>query len=835
MSCGKGENKMRKILSVLLAFVITASVSSLPVYAEGNDVEIEKAESTLSVIEKSKTESDIQSMTIDLDKNTLEGDGKIISFKKTSGESYDKVTGKKTGEEKRKELVEFMEKDPLTIVEDSSGDKIKLSRTFSNRRIIVKTDKVPEEMYGAEKIVKYRDEYRFIYGSEGEAEKGFRKLSSVYHENVIIDVPIKMSDTDCWGKTYMNLDKMKSAIADKEITGKVTVAVIDSGINKNHAAFSGRTILSSSRNVVDSSNNISDNEGHGTEVASIIANSTPSNVQFLIIKVLGSDGSGSYANLVDAVRYATEKGADIINMSLGYNMLPYLEQTREMNPGYTITEEEYLDTYDNEMDAAYKAGITLISASGNDNEDIDEVIMFPAVLDYVIAVSSIKNDETKSSFSNYGMSIDFAAPGSNVSIASISNTNSYSKGSGTSYSSPYIAAAAATVKLKENNLSPAEIKNSLINISKDIGAVGKDNYFGYGVPVFPDDYFGESSTDDPPEDPPVTPVTPDDPTEDKHNIGSAVFTFANNGPFTYTGSGITPGFTLKYDGTVLKEGTDYTVTYKNNINAGTAAVTIEGKGNYTGTLEKSFSISPKSIGGFTAVLESVSEEYTGSHIKPSVTLVSGSYKPVQDKDYSVTYTNNTNVGTATVTIRGKGNYTDTIKKTFAIAPAKIEGSTVSISQKKYVYDDWNKTPGITVTLSGKVLRKGIDYTVSYLENRNIGTAKAVIKGKGNYTGQAYSSFTIVPQDTKITKLKKVKKKKTVIVTLKNISNRTGYLIVYSKSKTFSSFKVKKVSGNSVRLKIKRKAKYYIKARTYKYVNGRMYCSNWSSVHSVRIK
>ena len=143
------------------------------------------------------------------------------------------------------------------------------------------------------------------------------------------------------------------------------------------------------------------------------------------------------------------------------------------------------------------------------------------------------------------------------------------------------------------------------------------------------------------------------------------FTVSTIAAQTYTGSAITPAITVK-DGTkTLTNGTHYSVAYSNNINAGTATVTITGKGNYTGTKTATFKINAKSASGFT-VSTIAAQTYTGSAITPAITVKDGTKTLTNGTHYSVAYSNNINVGTATITITGKGNYTGIKTVTFRI-------------------------------------------------------------------------------------------------------------------------------------------------------------------------
>lgn len=160
--------------------------------------------------------------------------------------------------------------------------------------------------------------------------------------------------------------------------------------------------------------------------------------------------------------------------------------------------------------------------------------------------------------------------------------------------------------------------------------------------------------------------------------------------FTYTGSACKPKASISYGSRFLKEGTDFTLSYKNNINAGTATVTATGKGKYRGSISKTFSITSKALSGAAVTLPKGSYAYTGSKVKPVPTVTLGGKKLVSGKDYTVTYTKNTAVGTATVKVTGKGNYKGTILKSFGIVPkATVIKSAVS-SKTKQATVKWAK-------------------------------------------------------------------------------------------------------------------------------------------------
>ena len=223
------------------------------------------------------------------------------------------------------------------------------------------------------------------------------------------------------------------------------------------------------------------------------------------------------------------------------------------------------------------------------------------------------------------------------------------------------------------------------------------------------------------------------------NISGATVSGVSNK--TYTGSAITQSITVSYGGKTLTAGTDYTVSYGNNVNAGTATITITGKGSYTGTKTVNFTINAASLVGATVTGLS-NKTYTGSAINQTVTVKLGSKTLTLNTDYTVSITNNTNAGTATVKITGKGNYTGTKSGTFTISAANISSATVSGIAGSYTYTGKAIAPVPTLTFNGKKLTANTDYTVAYQNNTNVGTATVTITGKGNFTGTKTVNFTI---------------------------------------------------------------------------------------------
>ena len=215
---------------------------------------------------------------------------------------------------------------------------------------------------------------------------------------------------------------------------------------------------------------------------------------------------------------------------------------------------------------------------------------------------------------------------------------------------------------------------------------------------------------------------------------------ANISSQTYTGNVISPLPTITYNNKTLKKDTDYTLSYSNNINAGTATITITGKGNFTGTTSKTFSISARAMSD-TSVANISSQTYTGNVISPLPTITYNNKTLKKDTDYTLSYSDNINVGTATITITGKGNFAGTTSKTFSIsARAMSDTSVANISSQTYTGNVISPLP--TITYNNKTLKKDTDYTLSYSDNINVGTATITITGKGNFTGMTSTTFII---------------------------------------------------------------------------------------------
>ena len=242
-----------------------------------------------------------------------------------------------------------------------------------------------------------------------------------------------------------------------------------------------------------------------------------------------------------------------------------------------------------------------------------------------------------------------------------------------------------------------------------------------------------------------------------------------------------------------------------------------------------------SISKASVTLSTSTYAYDGKAKKPGVTVKLNGKTLKNGTDYTASYSNNTKVGTAKVTIKGKGNYTGSVSKTYSIKNNFKKATVSGISTKAFTGK--NITQSITVKYNGKTLKKGTDYTVSYSNNKSIGTATVKITGKGSYTGTITKTFKINPAKQEIQKL--TAKSKAFFVDWAQKGSATGYEIQYATNSKFTSAKKVTITNNKTDTKtiskLSGKKKYYVRVRSYTTVKGTKYYGAWSASKSVTTK
>lgn len=237
---------------------------------------------------------------------------------------------------------------------------------------------------------------------------------------------------------------------------------------------------------------------------------------------------------------------------------------------------------------------------------------------------------------------------------------------------------------------------------------------------------------------------------------------------TYTGKAITiPADQLKvyFGQTLLTAGTDYTVKYSNNKDAGTATITVKGKGNYDGTQTVNFNILPKSVEDEDVVTELKTAKANGLQ-KPTATITYNKKKLALDKDYEIVYYKLADDGTLVggdeakalkdvtekgdykMLVKGKGNFTGEMPFIVSASDKGVDLKkvTITLAQTSYDYTGSAIEPKVTVTLKDKAKTPVAEdcYSVKYVDNTNAGTAKAVITGNAakGYFGTVTKTFKI---------------------------------------------------------------------------------------------
>ena len=247
-------------------------------------------------------------------------------------------------------------------------------------------------------------------------------------------------------------------------TGSITIAVVDTGVQSTHPEFAGRLVAGC--DFVNRDALPEDDDGHGTHVAGIAgaAGNNSSGIagiswgaRIMALKVLDATGAGTYQQIAQAIVYAADNGAKVINLSLGGS--------------------EPSSVLEDAVNYAVAQGAVVVAAAGNDGTNSPN---YPAAYAAAIAVAATDSSNARASFSNYGSYVDLAAPG--VNILSTDLASGYASKSGTSMAAPHVAGAAALLMGYSSAFTtPAQVRAALETAALDLGSSGRDNYYGHGL------------------------------------------------------------------------------------------------------------------------------------------------------------------------------------------------------------------------------------------------------------------------------------------------------------------------------------------------------------------
>ncbi|MBD5504234.1 MAG: hypothetical protein HDR09_11020 [Lachnospiraceae bacterium] len=228
----------------------------------------------------------------------------------------------------------------------------------------------------------------------------------------------------------------------------------------------------------------------------------------------------------------------------------------------------------------------------------------------------------------------------------------------------------------------------------------------------------------------------------------------------YTGNKITPELTVKDGKTQLQENVDYSISYSNNLEIGTATVVLTGIGSYCGEKRISFKITGIDIKKAAVENMPKSVMYMGNSItvSPHLVIVSddSELSLQENRDYTISYQKNKDVGTATVIFKGINNYSGTLKKTFNITSYNIAedvNSKIKVEENiKTSYAIGGSKPKLEIHFGTRLLTEGIDYTLKYSNNKAVSSSAVsddlpmvTICGKGNFSGSLSTNFEIAQQ------------------------------------------------------------------------------------------
>ena len=336
--------------------------------------------------------------------------------------------------------------------------------------------------YGADRVLHLAawQEYVLEFSDAGTAQRALARLRSDPDvTDCFLDEAVTADDTlaglwdetasRSWGGHEMGLTTLRHQ-ADMLLPAgrRATVAVIDTGADCTHPLLAGR-VSARSYDFANNTANVTDVNSHGTATAGLVADLTPDEVDVMVLRVYDDDNLSKPSLVLTALEYALENGATVVNMSLGW--------PNAIEKGYS-----FLNSV---LAQAYASGVVVVTAAGNRSQsnpgaNADDV--YPANQAAVLTVSGVDRDLAfDGGYSASGASVDLCAPGTSVSVAA--PDGGMTTRSGTSFAAPHVAAAAACVQLAQPGVTAARVRQTLYGYAEDLGAPGRDDRYGYGLPV----------------------------------------------------------------------------------------------------------------------------------------------------------------------------------------------------------------------------------------------------------------------------------------------------------------------------------------------------------------
>lgn len=317
--------------------------------------------------------------------------------------------------------------------------------TSAESRIIVKADIKPDTYGNAEMISGTDDIYIYQYKTAEEAAGVLEYYNTLSFVEWAETDGIMEGQSLSYGNPMVGGDEVKTYVSNHSVDlNDVNVALVDSGVLFSNSMFDGR-VTDSGVNLSDTGdkNTALDGNGHGSHIASIIVDNTTDNVHITAYKVLNQYRVGTHLAVATGINMAVEDGADIISLS--------------------ITSKDRSELIIDAVKNAYENGVIIVNSAGNNSDDVANY--YPANMDEVFTVGATDEFGRRAFFTNFGEEIDFVAPGQDIEMTGFreSTDTKNPTDNGTSFSVPYVTAAAAMVLSVDPNLGIEEVKQRLID------------------------------------------------------------------------------------------------------------------------------------------------------------------------------------------------------------------------------------------------------------------------------------------------------------------------------------------------------------------------------------
>ena len=360
---------------------------------------------------------------------------------------------------------------------EGENEKQKLSQTL--RKFDVGSGEI-EPLATADRKIRIADTYLVTLDNSNDVSSALRKLQDLSSvESAQLDQVFKATSSDVNYSSQWALEntgqfegdsgadigykELNKQLKNSKLTNTL-VAVIDTGVNYTLADLADNVRVDLGYDFVNDDEVAWDDHDHGTHVSGVIAAKSDNGfsmaginpyAQIIPVKVLDDQGSGYSSDIALGIRFAVDKGAKVINLSLGSSSFDQVIESA--------------------LEYAASKNVTIVAAAGNDGED---EISYPASSKYAISVGASTSADELADFSNYGKGLDIVAPGEK--IASLVTNGNVQYASGTSMASPHVAAVASLLYSQKPSITRTDVEKVLFQNAKDLGKKGYDTIYGNG-------------------------------------------------------------------------------------------------------------------------------------------------------------------------------------------------------------------------------------------------------------------------------------------------------------------------------------------------------------------